>query len=285
MTLVRRAIGFGSAVSEAYGRAGGSLLAAAIAYRALFSLIPLATFSVTVVGAVFAGNDELRTRFVNDIAERLDLESTGIVRLDDVVTSIPSPWSVAGMISLGIALWGATGVMSAVRKTETAIFDGGVGRHFARGKLADIVLVGGALLLLAAGLALSLLHQVVDSMSEDARAVLDWEPVGVGFALGIAVPLVLTAAVFAGLMRLLPQHPPTWRAVLVGAGAGGLGFQAVQKGLGWYLGGPADFAEVYGSASAIFAFLLSVYLGAMTFVLASVLAAVLDDRKPASPVP
>ena len=282
MELARRAWGFGSAVWTGYSRAGGSLLAAAIAYRALFSLIPLTTFAVTVVGAVFTGNDELRTRFVNDIAEHLDVESTGIVRLDELVTSIPSPWSVAGVVSLGIALWGATGVMSAVRKTLAAVFDAGVGRDFARGKLADVVLVGGALLLLAVGIALSLVHQVITSLSEDA---LDWQPVGIGFALGVIVPLVLTAAIFAGLIRFLPRRPPDWRPVLAGAGAGALGLYAVQKGLGWYLAGPADFAEVYGSASAIFAFLLSVYLGATTFVLGSVLAAVLDGRRPVSSIP
>ena len=52
----------------------------------------------------------------------------------------------------------------------------------------------------------------------------------------------------------------------------------MQLGLGWYLSGPADFTKVYGSASAIFAFLFSVYLSASPFVLGAILTAVLDEQ-------
>jgi uncharacterized BrkB/YihY/UPF0761 family membrane protein len=54
----------------------------------------------------------------------------------------------------------------------------------------------------------------------------------------------------------------------------------VQIGLGWYLSGPADFTKVYGSASAVFAFLFSVYLSASDFVICSILTKVLDERPP-----
>ena len=63
---------------------------------------------------------------------------------------------------------------------------------------------------------------------------------------------------------------------LIGAGAGAIGFQAIQAGLAWYLSGPADFTELYGSASAVFAFLFSIYLSASAFVVAAVLTCVID---------
>ena len=94
--------------------------------------------------------------------------------------------------------------------------------------------------------------------------------------LGVLVPLALTFVVFVALYRYLPTtarlarcaHRRRRRA---------LGFQAVQIGLGWYLSGPADFTKVYGSASAIFAFLFSVYLSASAFVICAILTAVLDE--------
>ncbi len=52
----------------------------------------------------------------------------------------------------------------------------------------------------------------------------------------------------------------------------------MQLGLGWYLSGPAEFTRVYGSASAIFAFLFSVYLSASVFVIGAILTAVLDEQ-------
>ena len=65
---------------------------------------------------------------------------------------------------------------------------------------------------------------------------------------------------------------------LEGAAVAALLHQAVQLGLGWYLSGPADFSKVYGSASAIFAFLFSVYLSASAFVIGAILTAVLDEQ-------
>ena len=78
----------------------------------------------------------------------------------------------------------------------------------------------------------------------------------------------------------MPHHRPGWRAALIGGAIAALGHQAVQVGLAWYLSGPADLTEVYGSASTVFAFLLSVYLSASAFVICAILTAVLDERLP-----
>jgi uncharacterized BrkB/YihY/UPF0761 family membrane protein len=40
-------------VLDRYGRLGGSQLAAAIAYRALFSVVPLATFAATILAELY----------------------------------------------------------------------------------------------------------------------------------------------------------------------------------------------------------------------------------------
>jgi membrane protein len=84
--------------------------------------------------------------------------------------------------------------------------------------------------------------------------------------------------VFVLLFRYLPHHRPGWRAALLGGAIAALGHQAVQVGLAWYLSGPADFTEVYGSASTVFAFLLSVYLSASAFVICAILTDVLDEQ-------
>ncbi len=261
-----------------YGRLGGSQFAAAISYRALFSLVPLATFSATILAAVLEGDAAARQDVVDAISTQLHLSGSGTVQLDTLVSSVPSPWSLAGLVSLGLALWGATGVMSSVQKTLAVVFDEGATRSFVRGRLVSALLVLCAFGLMLVAVGLSILEGVAKNVSDDVAGALDWEPYGVGFLFGVAVPLALTFAVFLGLMRVLPRTPPSNQAVLIGAGMGAIGFQAIQAGLAWYLSGPADFSELYGSASAVFAFLFSIYLSASAFVVAAVLTAVIDDR-------
>ncbi len=260
-----------------YGRLGGSQFAAAISYRALFSLVPLATFVATILAQVLSSASVDRQDLVSAITDQLDLSPAGAAKLDSLITSVPSPWSVAGLVALGLALWGATGVMSSMQKTLAVVFDDGASRGLVRGRLVSGLLVLGALGLILCALIVSMLENVVRKVSENVDEALGWQPFGFGIVLGVVVPLALTFLVFVLLYRLLPRNRPGWRAALLGGAAAALGFQAVQVGLGWYLSGPADFTKVYGSASAVFAFLFSVYLSASAFVICAILTAVLDE--------
>ena len=264
--LPRRLLELARAVAGDYGRTGTSQFAAAISYRALFSLVPLTTFTVTVAG-VFLRGESQRQRFVDTVSERFDLSASGVTTVDRIVADIPSPWSLVGLIAIVVALWGATGVMSSVRRAIAVIFDDGVGYDFARGKLVDAALVVGVLLAMFVAVALSVLEQIAARVSHHVEAWLDWQPGGVGFVLGVVVPAVLTALVFALLYRFLPRDRPDWRAVLYGAVGAAVACQAIQYGLAWYLAGPADFTRLYGSAGAVLAFLLFVYLSSAAFLI------------------
>ena len=270
-TLPRRLISFGRAVATDYGRTMTSQFAAAISYRALFSLVPLTTFVVTVAG-LFLRDDAQRQKFVDGVGKHLHLSDSGLATLDRIVADVPAPWSLVGLIALGVALWGATGVMGSVRKALAMIFDGGVSHSYARGKLVDALLVVGVLLLMLVAVALSFLEQLAAHASRRVERSLDWQPRGVGFVLGVVVPLLVTGAVFFFLYRLLPKATPPWRAALYGAAAAAVACQAIQFGLSWYLAGPADFTRLYGSAGAVLAFLLFVYLSALAFLVGALMA-------------
>ena len=263
-----------------YSRLGASQFAAAISYRALFSLVPLATFVATILAEVLSAGGTGRQDIVASISDQLHLTAEGAARLDSLIAAVPSPWSLAGLVALGLALWGATGVMSSVLKTLAVVFDDGIARSFVRGRLVSALLVLGALALILCAVIVAMLENVVSRVSSKVEQSLGWQPFGFGLLLGVVVPLALTLLVFLLLYRYVPRHQPGWRAAILGAAAAAIGFQAVQIGLGWYLSGPADFTKLYGSASAIFAFLFSVYLSASAFVICAILTAVLDERLP-----
>jgi membrane protein len=260
-----------------YGRIGGSQLAAAIAYRALFSIIPLATFVAMILAEILSSSSTDLDDLVSAIADQFDLSAEGAANLEALITSVPSPWSVAGLVALALALWGATGVMSAMQKTLAVVFDDGVSRSLIRGRLVSALLVLGALGLVLLAVAVSMLENVVRKVSESVGEALGWQPFGFGILLGVVVPAAVVYLVFVLLYRFLPHHRPGWRAALLGGAAGALGHQAVQVGLGWYLSGPADFTAVYGSVSVVFAFLFSVYLSASAFVICASLTRALDQ--------
>jgi len=264
-------------VSSLYGRLGGSQFAAAISYRALFSLIPLATFVATILAEVLSSSKVDQQDLVSAIGGQFDLSPEGVERLDTLISSVPSPWSLAGLFTLGLALWGATGVMNSMQKTLAVVFDGGISRSLVRGRLVSGLLVLGALGVILAAVVLSMLENVIRKWSERIDEALGWQPFGFGLLFGVVVPVTLLFGILVLLYRYLPRRRPGWRAALLGGGAAAIGLQGLQIGLGWYLAGPADFTQIYGSAAAIFVFLYSVYLSASVFVICAIVTGVVDD--------
>ena len=275
--VVRWLISVVQEVISLYGRLGGSQFAAAISYRALFSLIPLATFVATILAQVLSSSRVDQQDLVAAIGDQFDLSPQGVAKLDTLITSVPSPWSLAGIFTLGLALWGATGVMNSMQKTLAVVFDGGVSRSLVRGRLVSGLLVLGALAVILAAVVLSALENIATKWSERIDEALGWQPFGFGLLFGVVVPATLLFGILVLLYRYLPRRRPGWRAALLGGGAAAIGLQGLQIGLGWYLAGPADFTQIYGSAAAIFVFLYSVYLSASVFVISAIVTGVVDD--------
>ena len=167
--------------------------------------------------------------------------------------------------------------MNSMQKTLAVVFDGGVSRSLVRGRLVSGLLVLGALGVILAAVVLSMLENVARKWSERIDEALGWQPFGFGLLFGVVVPAALLFGILVLLYRYLPRRRPGWRAALLGGGAAAIGLQGLQIGLGWYLAGPADFTQIYGSAAAIFVFLFSVYLSATVFVICAILTGVLED--------
>ncbi len=132
------------------------LQAAGIAYRVLFSIVPLAIVLVSIFGLVLQ-DDEIRANVVNAIVDFLPVSSAGRNDVEKALSSIATPASAAGLVSLLVFGWAATGMMSSIRQGLETAMHVVYTRPTARGKLVDVLLVVGT------G-ALVLLHRARDAL-------------------------------------------------------------------------------------------------------------------------
>jgi uncharacterized BrkB/YihY/UPF0761 family membrane protein len=88
-----------SAAVERYFADRCPLHAAGIAYRVLFSVVPLVIVLVSIFGLVLE-NDELRHDVVNAIVDELPVSASGRKGVEDAITAIATPASAAGLVSL-----------------------------------------------------------------------------------------------------------------------------------------------------------------------------------------
>jgi membrane protein len=250
-----------SAAAGKYTIDRGPQLSAAISYHVLFSLVPLFTFLVSIF-ALLLQDDSRRQDLINSLLDRFPLSEDAGLDLDRILSNIPTPASVIGIISIIGFLWSASGMMGSLRIGLTAAFDDGTKRAYFHSKLVDLLLVLsiGALFLLSFGLSIAI--HAVERWNSDVADFLSSIGLGEGGVLGTVFPLLVTFAAFASLYHFVPPSRPGLRDVWVGALVGTIAFELVKVGFSFYLGTLATYDVVYGSLGSLFAFLFVVYLQA-----------------------
>ena len=244
-------------MSSAYSRHAGSQLAAAISYRVLFSVVPLAALVVSVAHLLLPS--EVRGDVVAWLFHRFPgrgLESA-------VTKSVSNPGATAplvGLVAVAGLLWAASGMMASIRVAFRVIWEV-PGPTYVRGKLRDFLLVGLVAGLLLVAIAVSLAAQLAAEAGKGVSAALGLAG-SAHIAGGIAQFGAGLLAAFLALLLLYWVVPPVrvpFGHVWPSAALAALAIELLVKGFAFYAARTAA-NSVYGPLGALFTFLLLVYL-------------------------
>ena len=242
--------------------------AAAIAYRVLFSLVPLAIVLVSVFGLVLQ-NDGVRQDVIDSIVDWLPVSEQGGKDVEQAITKIASPASALWLLSLVLFAWASTGMMAAIRNGLETAMDVQRSRPAARAKLVDFVLVAaaGALVLVAVGL--SLASQVLRDLT--AWLGLDGGLTDAGSRIGFSVAVSTIAVIL--LYRFVPAAGLSLRDAVAGSFVTALLFLAISAASAFIYEKTTRLSVIYGSITVALVFLYSVYLYASALLLGAGVAA------------
>lgn len=266
--LGRAALG----AAAGYTRHATSQLAAAISYRVLFSLVPLAAFIVAVADVLLP--NELR----NEVARWLVSVVPGRAldpSVEQALTGSRVTPTVAAVISLAILLWAASGMMAAIRVAFRVIWENDRRRTYVQSKLLDFTLVLGVGLLAVASLGATLLVEVLAEIGHDLSRAFGADTWG-GFLATAAEVLTSTSLTFGVLVvlyRTVPPVAPRLRAVWLPALLASVGFHVATAVYALYLARWGDVVALYGPLAAVLGFLLVVYIGVIVILLGAELVA------------
>jgi membrane protein len=245
--------------------------AAAISYHVLFAIVPLFTFLATIFGLLLR-NPERRQQVTEQLLDRFPLSPEAGVDIERILSEIPTPFSVIGVVSILALLWSASGMVSSVRVGLTAVFDEGIGRPFFRSKLVDLVLVLSVACLFVGFLALTIAINAIERWSETVAGGLGSAGLDRGSFLAVLVPPLLTFGVLLLLYRLVPKTRLHFRDLAVGALVAAVASEAIRIGFSYYLAKVARYDLLYGALGSVFALLLVVYLQAIVLLLGAEIA-------------
>jgi membrane protein len=246
--------------------------AAGIAYRVLFSIAPLAIVLVSIFGLVLQ-DDSVRQDVVNAIVDALPVSAAGRQDVEDAITAIATPASAAGLASLLVFAWAASGMMTAIRQGLERAMEVTESRPPARGKLVDLLLIVGAAALVLVTVGITLLGNLVQRTSGSLGEVIG---IGAGtLASGLVhvASFVLSIVVVLLLYRFVPARGLRIRDGLVGAIVTGLLLSLISLASGWIFERTTRLSVVYGSLTAALVFLYSMYLYSCALLLGAEVAA------------
>ena len=267
MKWLRRLVKVLFTAGRRYASEGFSARAAGIAYRVLFSLAPLAIVLVSVFGLVLQ-NTELKQDVVDRIVSVLPVDASGHARVEHEISNIASPASAAGLVSLVVFLWAATGMMSAIRSGLQSAISPDDKRPLVRGKLVDLALVGGVTVLV-------LLSISVGLVSQFSSALVSHIGISGTFAtraVSIGLVLVLWIATAFLLYRFVPAAHLRFSDALAGSIVTAVLLVAISLAGSLLYGKTTQWSLIYGSLTSVLVFLYSVYLCANVLLFGGVVA-------------
>lgn len=255
-------------VWDEFGADHGTLLAAALAYTALFALFPLLLAVIGVVGFLLAKGlptvIDVQSYVLARVAEFLPGAFTFVADTLAQVETQRGPVTAWGLFLLVVS---GSYIFGQVEYSLDLIFDcpprirNPLQTLLARALYAALVL--GVALLLLAGILLDTLGKMVN---DNVVWLANLEG-----PLPLATPvfsIVITAFLFGLLFKVLPMQRPPWREVLPGAVLGALLWELGKQILTWYLGRPI-YNAVYGPVTGVIVLLSWFYYSALVFLLSA----------------
>lgn len=261
------------------------MLAAAMAYYALFSLFPLLLIILSVVGFVLGSEDSPVRQSLRLVAGEQVSQQAGQVdaneqilrvlresvseqaaaQIEEILGRLNERRGQAGLIGFVTLLLAASGVFGALDNAFQIIWNTkdekkdapasgimGTARSFVLKKLLAFALVGGCALLLL----VSLLSGVVITALSTYTTALP----GSGFfwqVVQFAVSLAILALVFMLLFKYLPDTPVAWRDVWLGAVLTAILFTILMQVSSRYIA-RTDY-QAYGAVGGIMALLVWIF--------------------------
>lgn len=271
-TLARGLGTLGRALAR-FRRDGCFHLAAAIAYFALLSFIPLAVLLLSFVTLVVRSSQNLTDLLFEALQTYFPVVPPSFIQ--QVGDLVQHAGALGGLASVFLFI---TSVMmfEALQNSLNHVFKS-ESRAFLRSRLVSLALALATCALLGILVVLTTVTAAIGGLIEglgplDVAATIVYK-----FVITYAVPLLVTAAVFTVAIKGVPNKAVASRPALIGGIFGAVLWEAGKHVFIWYVGTIAPYHVIYGSLGALVIGLLWVQYSASLLLLSAELSAELND--------
>jgi membrane protein len=244
---------------------------AGLAYYTFFSIFPLLLVFIAG-GSYFLDSHQVFKTVTQFIQQALPISRQVI---NENLEEILAERGTAGIVSLLILLWSASGMFTNLAYNINLAWPRAVRRNFIQNRLVGLWMIVGLIGLIVLSLILSWVTTRIPFMRPASASPFEVFVLSIPPAVGSWLMIFL---VFLTLYRWIPTLRVRWRSTFWGALLASLAWKAVIIGFGWYLGSNfGQYQLVYGSLGAIVAFLFLIYIISMITLFGAHLSAAIES--------
>ena len=248
------------------------LIGAGVAFYTILALFPALVAMISLYGLLVDGPDEA-ARQTNEMLDFIPEASREVIttQLKDITSNAKTGLGIGLVVSVGAALWSASGGMRALMKGLNVAYDEKETRKFVKLRLVSLALTLGAVVFAV----LSLAGVIGVPAAFDAS-----EPIGMALA-WLRWPL-LAAVMVGGLAVIYRYGPdrdkPEWSWVSWGAGIAMVLWLAMTAAFSFYVSSFGKFNETYGTLAGVVVLMLWLSLSAFVVLLGAEINAELERQ-------
>ncbi len=251
-----------------------SLVSAAMAYYALFSLVPALT-SVVLIYAWVSDPSDI-TQHISKISQFIPSELQEILKtqLSTLASTASSSLGIGAIFSLLLSLWAASKMSKAVIQAMNIIYDEEDGRGFFKlnGLALSLTLLGAVLSIIAIGVIIGI--PAVTSLFNFPQAIETAVSIG---------SWVILLALFSFFLSIIYRFGPNrnkakWKWVSWGAVIAAVLWAVTSLLFSWYAKEFGNFNKTYGSLGAVIVLMTWFYLSSFVILLGGEINAELEHQ-------
>jgi membrane protein len=245
----------------------GLVLAASIAFFAIFSLAPLLLLVVALAGLVF-GRDQTNAEIQRQFESLMGSDSAQFIA-GVISRASKGDGGAAAIVSIGTLIFGATGVFAQLKAALNSVWGVQIKSEKTRKTLMRLIwvrVVSFAMMLVIAFLLLVSLtvSAALAALARWSAGLVPGQELLMLIVNGMISFAVLTF-LFGAAFKILPDVRIAWRVVWFGGAVTALLFTIGKELIGMYLG-QGSVASVYGAAGSMIVILMWVYYSSIIFL-------------------
>ncbi|MCI0531212.1 MAG: YihY/virulence factor BrkB family protein [candidate division Zixibacteria bacterium] len=247
-----------------------AVLAAAISFYTLLSVVPLILVIISVSGILVHSSDEIALTLFTFISSASPAVTGQALELLSAVVDGRHLFGLLGIIALG---WTASRVFAASETAMNLVWKPAQPRPFWRSRLLSLALVPFSLVIIL----ISFLWTILNSLARQTTVpFLEIKLSDTFFFTGmlpILLPILLSFVMFVFIYRVLPNSKPSLLACSIGAAFAGISWEILKLLFDYYIKQAGNINRIYGSLGGIIVMVLWVYYSAYILIIGAEVAA------------